>query len=81
MKNGPLRYKKLDARASAPTRGSKDAAGADLRAVLDEPATLAPGETRLLWLADTGAIVRGASAAVGAVGAPVMDLNGKEKYP
>ena len=42
---------------------------------------LAPGETRLLWLADTGTIVRGASAAVGAFGAPVMDLSGKEKYP
>jgi hypothetical protein len=42
---------------------------------------LAPGETRLLWFADTGAIVRGASAAVGVVGAPVMDLSGKEKYP
>lgn len=40
--------------------------------------TLAPGETRLLWIADTGNVVRGASFAVGEKGAPACDLNGKE---
>ena len=40
---------------------------------------LAPGETRILWLADTGLLVRGASATVSGRGAPVMDLSGKEE--
>lgn len=39
---------------------------------------LAAGETRVLWIADAGSVVRGASAAVGPVGAPGMYLNGKE---
>ena len=39
---------------------------------------LADGETRILWIADTGSTVRGASAPVGGRGAPAMDLNGKE---
>ena len=41
-------------------------------------AALAAGETRVLWIADAGSVVRGASAAVGPVGAPGMYLNGKE---
>ena len=40
-----IRFQKLDPRAQAPAYGSEDAAGADLRAVLDAPLTLAPGET------------------------------------
>ena len=40
-----IRFQKVDPRAQAPAYGSPDAAGADLRAVLDAPVTLAPGET------------------------------------
>lgn len=40
--------------------------------------TLAAGETRVLWIASTGAVTRGASAPLGAKGAPPKDLNGKE---
>ena len=43
-----VRFKKLDPRAQAPQRGSAEAAGADLRALLDAPVTLQPGETRLI---------------------------------
>ena len=39
---------------------------------------LAAGETRLLWIADLGGSVRGASAPLGGIGAPTCDLNGKE---
>ena len=39
---------------------------------------LAAGETRLLWLANTGGTLRGASACVGGRGAAPTDLNGKE---
>ena len=39
---------------------------------------LAAGETRLLWLANTGGTLRGASASVGGRGAAPTDLNGKE---
>ena len=39
---------------------------------------LAAGETRLLWIADTGKVVRGASAPLAGRGAAPMDLNGKE---
>ena len=39
---------------------------------------LAAGETRVLWIADAGSVVHGASAAAGPVGAPSMYLNGKE---
>ena len=39
---------------------------------------LAAGETRLLWLANTGGTLRGASASVGGKGASPTDLNGKE---
>ena len=37
--------KKLNEKAILPTYGSPDAAGADLYACLDEPVTIAPGET------------------------------------
>jgi len=39
---------------------------------------LAPGETRLLWVADAGMVVRGASASLTGRGAPPLDLTGKE---
>lgn len=39
---------------------------------------LADKETRILWIASTGNIIRGASATLGGKGAPVLDLNGKE---
>ena len=39
---------------------------------------LAAGETRVLWLADLGGTMRGASASLCAKGAPPTDLNGKE---
>lgn len=46
MSNTPvIRFKKLDERACVPTRGSEASAGADLRAVLDGPVSIAPGET------------------------------------
>ncbi len=40
-----VNIKKLDARAKLPEYGSAFAAGADLYALLDEPLTVAPGET------------------------------------
>ena len=39
---------------------------------------LAAGETRLLWIADAGAVVRGASAPLSRHGMPPVDLSGKE---
>lgn len=41
----PIRVKKLHPNAKLPTYGSAEAAGADLYACLDEPVTIAPGET------------------------------------
>ena len=43
-----IRVKKLDARAELPALGSEFAAGADLRACLDAPLTIAPGQTVLI---------------------------------
>lgn len=39
---------------------------------------LCPGETRILWIAQTGAIIRGASVKASANGNFATDLNGKE---
>ena len=41
----PISVKKLHPKAVLPTYGSKEAAGADLCACLDEDVTIAPGET------------------------------------
>ena len=41
----PIRVKKLHPMATLPTYGSEEAAGADLYACLQEPVTIAPGET------------------------------------
>lgn len=43
-----IAVKKLDSRAVLPVYGSDYAAGADLYAVLDQPVTIAPGETKLI---------------------------------
>lgn len=43
-----VNFKKLDARAVTPKYGSNAAAGADLYAILDEPLTLAAGQTVLV---------------------------------
>ena len=43
-----IAVKKLDSRAVLPAYGSDYAAGADLYAVLDQPVTIAPGETKLI---------------------------------
>lgn len=42
-----IKVKKLDPRAVLPARSSEGAAGADLRALLDAPVTVMPGETYL----------------------------------
>ena len=41
----PIRVKKLHPMATLPTYGSVEAAGVDLYACLEEPVTIAPGET------------------------------------
>lgn len=43
-----LYFKKLDERATVPAYGTDLSAGADLRAILDEPATIKPGESMLI---------------------------------
>ncbi len=43
-----VRIKKLRDNAIVPTYGSADAAGADLYAAIDQAATIAPGETKLI---------------------------------
>lgn len=43
-----VQIKKLDPKATIPTYGSQYAAGADLYACLEEPVTLAPGETKMI---------------------------------
>ncbi len=44
----PIKIKKLNEKATVPTYGTLCAAGADLYAVLDEPVTLAPHETKFI---------------------------------
>ena len=43
-----LYFKKLDPKASVPTYGTNLSAGADIRALLDAPVTVKPGESILL---------------------------------
>lgn len=43
-----LCFKKLDERASSPVYGTELAAGADLRALLDSPVRIGPGESIML---------------------------------
>lgn len=54
-----LYFKKLDPRATIPTYGSEFAAGADLRAVLDAPASIKPGESVLVHTGIAAAIPEG----------------------
>ncbi len=44
----PIRVKKLNPSAILPAYGSAEAAGADLYACLEEPLTIAPGETAFI---------------------------------
>ena len=44
----PIKIKKLNEKAKVPTYGTPCAAGADLYALLDEPVTLAPHETKYI---------------------------------
>ena len=46
----PVRIKKLREDAVIPTYGTAFAAGADLYACLDEPLTIAPGETKMVHI-------------------------------
>ena len=43
-----IKVKKLRDNAALPSRGSAAAAGYDLRACLDAPVTIAPGETKMV---------------------------------
>ena len=43
-----IEIKKLDPRAIIPTYGTEFSAGADIYALLDEPITINPGETKLI---------------------------------
>lgn len=43
-----VEIKKLDVRAVIPTYGTEFSAGADIYALLDEPVTIAPDETKLI---------------------------------
>ena len=45
----PVRIKKLREDAVIPAYGTEFAAGADLYACLDEPLTIAPGETKMVY--------------------------------
>ena len=48
MEQKTVRFIKLDSRAIAPSYGTQYAAGADLRAVLDEPVTIESGTSLLI---------------------------------
>ena len=48
MKENILKIKKLDERAIIPTYGTKDSAGADLYALLDEELEIKPGESKMI---------------------------------
>lgn len=52
-------FKKIDKRALVPTYGTYFSAGADLRAILDEPVTIKPGESMLLHTGIAVAIPEG----------------------
>lgn len=59
-----VQFKKLRANAAAPTRGSSAAAGYDLRACIDAPVTIAPGETVMVGTGLSVAVPEGYFGAV-----------------
>lgn len=59
MKKNLIAIKKIDERATIPTYGTIDSAGADLYAVLDKDLTIKPGETAFIGTGLTMAIPRG----------------------
>lgn len=54
-----LYFKKVDRRATVPTYGTDFSAGADLRAVLDSPITIKPGDSALIHTGIATAIPAG----------------------
>lgn len=48
MEKMQVRFTKLDSRAQAPVLATPYAAGADLKAILDEPITIGSGETKFI---------------------------------
>lgn len=54
-----LNFKKLNSKATIPTYGTESSAGADLRAILDEPLTIKAGESALLHTGIAVAIPEG----------------------
>ena len=50
MNQVPVRIKKLRSNAVVPTYGTPFSAGADMYACLDEPLTIAPGETKMVHM-------------------------------
>ena len=50
MNQVPVRIKKLRPNAVVPTYGTPFSAGADMYACLDEPLTIAPGETKMVHI-------------------------------
>ncbi len=62
--NISVKLKKLDERAVTPVYSTEFSAGADLRALTDEPITIAPGESKLIH---TGISVAMPSGVVGLV--------------
>ncbi len=59
MNNNIVEIKKVDERATIPTYGTIDSAGADLYAVLDSELTIKPGETVLIGTGLAMAIPQG----------------------
>lgn len=59
MESIKIKVKKLDPRAILPSRGSPFSAGADLRACMDGPVTVAPGETVFIHTGLTAEIPEG----------------------
>lgn len=57
-------FKKLRDDAAMPTRGSASAAGYDLRACMDAPVTIAPGETEMIGTGISVAVPEGYFGAV-----------------
>jgi len=70
----PIQLKILDARAQAPTYATEGSAGLDLRAVLDAPLSLSPGQSTLI---KTGLSIHIADPGLAAVILPRSGLGHK----